>query len=64
VFADVGKNDPALLDIAVICIYDSETDSYTAYLEEELGKLWPMVGDQHGDDLIISQRTFHGPFSE
>jgi len=56
VFADVGKNDPALLDIAVICIYDSETDSYTAYLEEELGKLWPII---ERADMLIGFNTEH-----
>ena len=38
-FQDVGKNDPSLLDIALVGIYDSETDSYTSYLENELNKL-------------------------
>ena len=33
-FHDVGKNDPTLLDIALVAVYDSETDSYSSYLEE------------------------------
>lgn len=49
-FPDVGKNDPALLDIAIIAIYDSDTDSYSSYLAEELGKLWPII--EHADILI------------
>ncbi|MDP2642211.1 MAG: ribonuclease H-like domain-containing protein [bacterium] len=49
-FPDVGKNDPALLDIALVAIYDSETDSYSSYLEDELIKLWPII--ERADMLI------------
>lgn len=42
-FNDVGKNDPSLLDIALVAIYDSLSDSYFSYLEEELSKLWPII---------------------
>ncbi len=53
-FQDVGKADPVLLDISVVCIYDSETDSYSSYLQEELPKLWPIL---EAADVII---TFNG----
>lgn len=53
-FQDVGKADPVLLDISVVCIWDSETDSYTSYLENELPKLWPIL---ESADVII---TFNG----
>ncbi|MEK7177066.1 MAG: ribonuclease H-like domain-containing protein [Patescibacteria group bacterium] len=49
-FSDVGKNDPALLDIALVAIYDSDTDSYSSYVEEELKKLWPII--ERADVLI------------
>lgn len=49
-FNDVGKNDPALLDIALVAIHDSLTDSYSSYLEEELVKLWPIL--ERADQLI------------
>ena len=49
-FHDVGKNDPTLLDIALVAVYDSETDSYSSYLEEELPKLWPIL--ERADMLI------------
>ena len=49
-FPDVGKHDPALLDIALVAIYDSETDSYSSYLEEEFSRLWPLL--EHADMLI------------
>jgi DEAD/DEAH box helicase domain-containing protein len=56
IFADVGKNDPALLDLAVICVYDSESDSYTSYLEEDLPKLWPII---ERADMLIGFNTDH-----
>jgi DEAD/DEAH box helicase domain-containing protein len=53
-FQEVGKADPVLLDLSVVCIYDSETDQYTSYLQEELPKLWPILEKA---DLIV---TFNG----
>lgn len=49
-FHDVGSSDPAKLDIAVVAIHDSETDSYSSYLENELNKLWPIL--ERADMLI------------
>lgn len=56
VFADVGKHDPSLLDIALIAIHDSETDTYSSYLEEELGKLWPII---ERADMLIGFNSDH-----
>ena len=42
-FSEVGSADPAKLDLAVVGIYDSETDSYSTYLQEELKELWPIL---------------------
>lgn len=53
-FQDVGTNDPRDLDISVVCIYDYETDSYHSFLQEEFGKLWPLL--EKADMLI----TFNG----
>ncbi|MBU3668379.1 MAG: helicase [Candidatus Taylorbacteria bacterium] len=53
-FQEVGKADPVLLDISVVCIYDSETDSYSSYLQENLPKLWPIL--EKADQII----TFNG----
>ena len=53
-FQEVGKADPTLLDISVVCIYDSETDSYQSFLQEDLMKLWPIL--ERADTLI----TFNG----
>ncbi len=53
-FQEVGKADPTLLDISVVCMYDSETDQYTSYLQEDFIKLWPIL--ERADILI----TFNG----
>ncbi|MBI1974716.1 MAG: ribonuclease H-like domain-containing protein [Candidatus Zambryskibacteria bacterium] len=49
-FEHVGTNNPADLDLALIAIHDSETDSYSSYLQEDLSKLWPIL--EHADMLI------------
>ncbi len=53
-FQEVGKADPIALDISVVCIYDSETDSYQSFLQEDLSKLWPIL---EKTDVIV---TFNG----
>ena len=56
IFSDVGTNNPADLDLSVIAIYDSETDSYTSYLEEELSELWPII---ERADILIGYNSDH-----
>ena len=53
-FQDVGKADPVMLDISVVCAYDSETGEYHTFLQEDLHKLWPLI--EKADVLI----TFNG----
>lgn len=55
-FGDVGKNDPALLDIALVGIYDSEKEAYSSYLGEELVKLWPII---ERADMLIGFNSDH-----
>jgi DEAD/DEAH box helicase domain-containing protein len=50
IFQDVGSNDPTALDISVVGVYDSETNAYRAYLEHELGELWPVL--ERADMLV------------
>src|SRR3990167_3857256 len=38
------------IDLALVAIHDSLTDSYSSYLAEELNKLWPIL--EHADMLI------------
>lgn len=56
VFADVGKHDPSLLDIALIAIHDSLTDTYSTYVEEELPSLWPII---ERADMLIGFNSDH-----
>ena len=56
IFGDVGSADPAALDISVVGIYDSEVDSYTTYLQEELKDLWPVL---ERADLLIGYYSEH-----
>jgi len=55
-FTDVGSNDSKDLDISLIGIYDSETDEYSSYLEEELEKLWPIL---ESADMLIGYNSEH-----
>ncbi len=50
IFSDVGSADPTLLDISLVGIYDSESDSYSTFLQEELNRLWPIL--ERADMLI------------
>ena len=55
-FQDVGSREPAALDISVVCAYDSETDSYSSYLEDELKSLWPILEKA---DMLIGFNSDH-----
>lgn len=56
IFSDVGKNDPSLLDISLVGIYDSETNKYSSYLVEELPHLWPII---ERADVLIGYNSDH-----
>ena len=49
-FASFSRSDLTQLDLSVIGIHDSETNEYTAYTQEELPKLWPIL--EQADVLI------------
>jgi DEAD/DEAH box helicase domain-containing protein len=49
-FDEVGSASAADLDLAVICIHDSETGEITSYLQEDLNKLWPIM--EKADALV------------
>ena len=68
IFEDVGKADPALLDISIVCIYDYSTDEYSSYLVEELPKLWKSLEDteiligfnSNHFDIPLLNKYYHG----
>ncbi len=55
-FRDIGKSDPALLDLSVVCIYDYETDEYSCFFQDELNKLWKILETA---DLLIGFNSDH-----
>lgn len=56
IFTDVGSSDARDLDLSVVCIYDSETDQYSSYFQEELKNLWPILEKA---DLLIGYNSDH-----
>ena len=55
-FHDVGSNESSALDLSLIAIHDSETNTYTSYLEEDLLKLWPIIEKA---DVLIGFNSNH-----
>jgi DEAD/DEAH box helicase domain-containing protein len=54
--SDTGSGDPADLTIAIVCIHDSETDTYSSYLETELPQLWPIL---ERTDILVGYNSDH-----
>jgi len=55
-FADVGARDTTLLDLSIVSIHDSETNSLSSYLEEDLGKLWAIL---ERTDVLVGFNSEH-----
>jgi DEAD/DEAH box helicase domain-containing protein len=55
-FRDVGSSDPRLLDISLLVAYDSHTDTYYSYLEDELSPLWKLL---EAADMIVGYNSDH-----
>ena len=56
IFADVGKRDPALLDISVVGLYDYASNKYLSFIQSEFSKMWPIF---ERADLIIGFNSEH-----
>lgn len=56
IFQEVGSNDPAALHLSVVAIYDSATNSYDSFFEEDLKRLWPIL---ERADLLIGFNSDH-----
>ncbi len=48
--------DPTTLDLALIGIHDSETDSFSSFTREELPKLWPIL---ERADVLVGYNSDH-----
>ncbi|MEA2112383.1 MAG: ribonuclease H-like domain-containing protein [Patescibacteria group bacterium] len=55
-FEDIGENNPALLDISIVCIHDSETNTYDSFLEDDFDRLWPILEKA---DMLIGYNSDH-----
>lgn len=55
-FQEVGSTESVALDISLVGIYDSKTDLYSSYLENEFSQLWPILENA---DLIIGYNSLH-----
>lgn len=55
-FQEAGSNDPADLDISVVCVYDYEADQYSSYLEKDFKNLWPIIEKA---DMLIGFNSEH-----
>ncbi len=68
IFQDTGSNDPASLDVSVVGVHDSESNEYTAFLEKDFAKMWPLfetadaIVSFNGDhfDIPILNKYYHG----
>ena len=49
-------SDPRSLEMSVVCIHDTETDSYSSYTVPELSKLWPIL---ERADVIVGYNSDH-----
>lgn len=56
IFSETGSNDPASLDLAVVCVHDSADDSYRSFLEGDLRDLWPILENA---DILVSWNGDH-----
>ena len=55
-FEDVDANNPALLDISIVGIHNSETDEYDSFLENDFARLWPIL---ESADMLIGYNSDH-----
>lgn len=55
-FRDTGSSDPRMLDISLLVAYDSHTDTYYDYLEDEFSGLWKLL---ESADMIIGYNSDH-----
>jgi DEAD/DEAH box helicase domain-containing protein len=51
-----GASDATDLNIAIVCIHDSQTDAYSSFLENELTNLWPIL---ERTDILVGYNSDH-----
>lgn len=53
---ETGSSDITSLDIAIVCIHDSDTNEYSSFLVPELPKLWPIL---ERCDILVGYNSDH-----
>lgn len=48
--------DPALMELSLVGIHDSSTDTYASFLKEELSMLWPIL---ESADVLVGYNSDH-----
>lgn len=56
IFQEVGSNDPADLDLALIGIHDSQTDTFDSFLQDDLPRLWKILEET---DMLVGYNSDH-----
>jgi len=56
IFQDVNSNDPTALDMSVVCIHDSLTNTCSGFTEDNLKDLWPILEQA---DMLITWNGDH-----
>lgn len=51
-----GIMDPATMELTIVGIHDSKTDTYSSYMQEELLRLWPIL---ESADLVVGYNSNH-----
>ncbi|MDE2079224.1 MAG: ribonuclease H-like domain-containing protein [Patescibacteria group bacterium] len=51
-----GSFDPRVMELTVVCIHDTETGAFSAYTQEELPALWPILEKA---DMLIGYNSDH-----
>ena len=55
-FHEVGRRDPSALDISVVSIWDSHSDTIQSFTQENLSELWPILERSH---ILIGYNSEH-----
>lgn len=56
IFQEVGSSDPADLDISVVSVYESKTDTIKSFTIEEFSEMWSMF---ENTDAMIGYNSNH-----
>lgn len=51
-----GRIDPSVMELAMVCIHDSKTDTFDSFTQEELPRLWPIL---ETSDALIGYNSDH-----